>query len=606
MEEFLDGVVISGSVNAPTSTVGFDFVLPADYERDSVNPDLTGFQVYNEGPDAVFDWAFLERVNKPFKTVRVATTTNITLSGLQTVDGVSLVANDRVLVKDQSDRTANGIYKVANGNWSRTTDADESTELTGMSVWVLNGTLNGGTAWSLYVGDTTVTIGTSNLLFELTQGVGYIESAGTNLANVGRVLGEGRHTTRMDIGWETLRLDDPATVSDTMLGSIYRILIAPVDGETEAAWPSSTLRYRILGATADSGTDVFGNIVRSNVNRNKTSNLLRDSAFWMSKANPSKFAIESLYFDHLTEVTIDSVEVDPLTPGMLMSIYYSSEGDPAASPDEWDNKLWNRVPRTYRLTYKNRFALPQPISARYIKLEFTALPARPYNAGSFKQEVEYRKHPKWVLDYFLADIERKRMDDLVPTSVNVIHDAYALVFSYYMDEQRPLAPGELGKVDDFQRFLERNDLINQVDMETLSRISYLISPIAGPNSSGRSSVLQDALSGLYRVKQDVFIESDLSDVTEQVAAASSAIMTEVSTLNREKLMEELRYPEMFFFVNCRHVYRKVRATFQEQRAYFAGIKNVRFIRDTYADNTSPLVYNEMFTDLTNIEINDFA
>ena len=57
-------------------------------------------------------------------SVVAATTANITLSGAQTIDGVSVVAGNRVLVKDQSTSSANGIYVAAVGAWARSTDAD--------------------------------------------------------------------------------------------------------------------------------------------------------------------------------------------------------------------------------------------------------------------------------------------------------------------------------------------------------------------------------------------------------------------------------------------------------------------------------------------------
>lgn len=47
---------------------------------------------------------------------------NITLSGEQTVDGIAVVAGDRVLVRSQTDSTENGIYDVSTSAWSRSTD----------------------------------------------------------------------------------------------------------------------------------------------------------------------------------------------------------------------------------------------------------------------------------------------------------------------------------------------------------------------------------------------------------------------------------------------------------------------------------------------------
>jgi phage-related tail fiber protein len=96
------------------------------------------------------------------KSVRAATTANITLSGVQTVDGITLVAGDRVLVKDQSTASANGIYIVSATAWTRSTDADTSTKLAGSNVNVDSGTVNGGLRFDTGF-KTTDTLGTTNL-----------------------------------------------------------------------------------------------------------------------------------------------------------------------------------------------------------------------------------------------------------------------------------------------------------------------------------------------------------------------------------------------------------------------------------------------------------
>lgn len=56
--------------------------------------------------------------------VKTATTANITLSGLQTIDGVVLAQDDRVLVKNQTTGSENGIYRADTGTWSRDVDFD--------------------------------------------------------------------------------------------------------------------------------------------------------------------------------------------------------------------------------------------------------------------------------------------------------------------------------------------------------------------------------------------------------------------------------------------------------------------------------------------------
>jgi len=83
-------------------------------------------------------------------SVRSATTAPITLSGLQAVDGISLAAGNRILVKDQAAAQENGIYIVSAGVWARAQDADTSIKVSpGMFVTVEEGTKNGGSMWQL-------------------------------------------------------------------------------------------------------------------------------------------------------------------------------------------------------------------------------------------------------------------------------------------------------------------------------------------------------------------------------------------------------------------------------------------------------------------------
>jgi hypothetical protein len=117
--------------------------------------------------------------------VRVATTANITLSGTQTIDGVSVVAGDRVLVKDQTDQKTNGIYVVASGSWTRATDADNTPagELAGGDFClVLEGTVGSGYGYvcsntsAITIGTTNITYAAFNAAKAVTAGSGLTES----------------------------------------------------------------------------------------------------------------------------------------------------------------------------------------------------------------------------------------------------------------------------------------------------------------------------------------------------------------------------------------------------------------------------------------------
>jgi putative prophage muMc02, head decoration protein len=93
-----------------------------------------------------------EREQSPYKAnVRVASTKNIyPLSGLINVDGVDLQEGDRILLKDQTNASENGIYVVKNGSWEKPSDYNEETDLQfGMTTLALEGTRNGGYLFAL-------------------------------------------------------------------------------------------------------------------------------------------------------------------------------------------------------------------------------------------------------------------------------------------------------------------------------------------------------------------------------------------------------------------------------------------------------------------------
>ena len=100
----------------------------------------------------------------------VATTENITLSGLQTVDGVVLVAGNRVVVKDQTTASQNGIYDAAIGAWNRSADAGTGYFLTtGKYARITGGATNANT-WAVISVPTFYTLNTSPVTFVLISG----------------------------------------------------------------------------------------------------------------------------------------------------------------------------------------------------------------------------------------------------------------------------------------------------------------------------------------------------------------------------------------------------------------------------------------------------
>lgn len=146
------------------------------------------------------DQAITAAINKQDakRSVLVATTADIVLAGAQTIDGLTVPAGARVLVKDQVAGKDNGIYLTAAGAWTRAEDADASIEVTpGLFVHVEQGALNADTVWQLMT-DAPIVLGTTALTFDMIAGKTGI-NAGTyrsvTVDNKGRVTGGSNPTT---------------------------------------------------------------------------------------------------------------------------------------------------------------------------------------------------------------------------------------------------------------------------------------------------------------------------------------------------------------------------------------------------------------------------
>lgn len=186
-------------------------------------------------------------------SVRAATTANITLSGTQTVDGVALIAGDRVLVKNQSTALQNGIYVVAAGSWARSTDADSSAEVTsGLFTFVEEGTVNSDSGWVLSTNG-PITLDTTSLAFAQFSGAGQI-TAGDGLTKDGNTLNVATASaTRIVVNADNI---DLATTG--VSASTYRSVSVDTYGRVTAGTNPTTLSgYGITDALSTS-SDIDG------------------------------------------------------------------------------------------------------------------------------------------------------------------------------------------------------------------------------------------------------------------------------------------------------------------------------------------------------------
>jgi hypothetical protein len=187
-------------------------------------------------------------------SVRVATTTTITLSGTQTVDGVALAPFDRVLVKDQTTASANGIYTVAAGGWPRATDADTWTELISAYVFVESGTQNPDTGWLCTV-DQGGTLGTTNVTWVQFSGAGQL-NAGQGLTKTGNTIDANGTANRITVGVDTIDIAS-TYVGQATITTLGTITTGTWQGSVQGVQWGGTGAATLTGYVKGNGTSAF-------------------------------------------------------------------------------------------------------------------------------------------------------------------------------------------------------------------------------------------------------------------------------------------------------------------------------------------------------------
>ena len=193
-------------------------------------------------------------------SVRVATTANITIASDlnvgDTIDGVTLADGDRVLVKDQSTASENGIY-VAGSSPVRSADANTSAEVTsGMFCFVEEGTVNGDNGFVITTND-PITLDTTNLTFVQFSGAGQI-IAGDALSKSGNTLNVNDDNITLEVNSDNLRIKGITTtaIGDLLIGAAtnggYSRLVKP--SSDDALLTMGTAGTASWTTTLDGGT----------------------------------------------------------------------------------------------------------------------------------------------------------------------------------------------------------------------------------------------------------------------------------------------------------------------------------------------------------------
>lgn len=218
---------------------------------DPTNPQDAATKNYVDNAVAGLDWK---------NSVKVATTGNITLSGTQTIDTIAVVAGERVLVKDQTSQSQNGIYIVSASTWSRSADVDTWAELVSAAVFVEQGTVNADTAWICTV-DNGGTLGTTSVTWSQFNGVAQLV-AGAGLSKTGNQVDVNVDNQSIEIIADILqaKLDSSGGITKTASGLKVNVdnTTLQINGSNQIELKGAYKTKKVLGTiTGDSSATTF-------------------------------------------------------------------------------------------------------------------------------------------------------------------------------------------------------------------------------------------------------------------------------------------------------------------------------------------------------------
>jgi len=198
--------------------------------------------------------AVAQGIRDPKDAVLVTTDLQLSLTGTQTVDGVSLIPGDRVLVRANSGSTDNGIYTVSAGAWLRAEDADEDAEVTnGLYTLVTSGSNYSSSGWILSTPDPII-LEQTGLTFVQFNGAGQL-TAGSGLTKTGNTFDVGQ-------GYGILVSPDSVAVDDTVVGNLTGTnnwtgtnVFSDISGSLFKTKDGLSYIVGGLGVTVDSGSN---------------------------------------------------------------------------------------------------------------------------------------------------------------------------------------------------------------------------------------------------------------------------------------------------------------------------------------------------------------
>lgn len=359
------------------------------------------------------------------------------------------------------------------------------------------------------------------------------------------------------------------------------------NGGNVTSFDNESAVIKVLSDSGNSGKDLLGNEYREGVRYNEATNSIDGKIYtnWTCRPNPSQDGVECLYFDvrklvagQYKSSVIDTVEINTLTPGVKMNVYFSNQ-EMLSAPNkvsDWEKIMWTPVRASFKLNQKQTIDLPYPIAANWICIEFYNLQAVPLGISNYPilPAVEYKEFPSWV--YTDNPTTQKTNDEAVLQKEKFVGYTIPEVF----------APGIENKdntvriYNDIPQTLSQNINDNgfgSADPSVLSNVSFSKNPFIAPSISR-----VDVSSSLGAYVYETYSNSkDIPYIAESQSYPRVVESRNVSNANDRRMMARYEESDLLFNRVCAHNY-AVKVGRYNKKAYSVSVSEVLFLRKDYS------------------------
>lgn len=345
--------------------------------------------------------------------------------------------------------------------------------------------------------------------------------------------------------------------------------------------------FRVIADTGNYGKDLLGNEYREGVRYNSASQAIDGKKYsnWTCFPNPSPDGVECLYLDvrklvngsYLPSV-IDSFEINTLTPGVRMNIYFSrqeiSGGGAPQTIDDWESILWTPLRDSFKLNAKQLIDLPYPLCANWVCLEFYNLQAIPLGLTGYPvlPEVEFKEFPQWVYDDYREPLKTNDEPNLMIEKFS----SYTVeeVFSPALENKSGLRIYS-EKAQTLSENVSANGF-GKANATDLAKVSFSQRPFEAPSVR---RVDTDTMLGAF-VYEDYNNDPNKTYIAEAQQYPRVVNARSVSNINDRRMLARHEETVINFNRVCAHHYAVKKARYNK-KAYSVSISEISLFRRDY-------------------------